>query len=190
MLVGYARVSTVEQNLDRQLVAFEENNVEKVFQDKASGKNTDRPQLQAMLDFVREGDTVIVTELARLGRDTKDLLTIIDQLQAKGVEFRSLKDNIDTNTPTGRLMLTMLSAIGQFERECILERQREGIAIAKEQGKYKGRQAKELPQFEELYGKYLAREIPSKTELAKLLGISRVTLDRRIKEYESCSGNK
>lgn len=184
MLVGYARVSTIEQNLDRQLIAFQENNVEKVFSDKASGKNIDRPQLKAMLDFVREGDTVVVTELARLGRDTRDLLNIIDQLQAKGVQFKSLKENIDTNTPTGRLMLTMLSAIGQFERECILERQREGIAVAKAQGKYKGRKAKELPQFEEQYKRYLNREI-NKTQLAKILGVSRPTLDKVISEYKT-----
>jgi DNA invertase Pin-like site-specific DNA recombinase len=139
-LIGYARVSTAEQNEARQVKAFEDNKVDKVFIDKLSGKDTNRPQLKEMLGYVRAGDTVIVTELARLGRSTSDLLHIVDELTAKGVEFRSLKENIDTTTPTGKFTLTIFAALAELERNTILQRQREGIAIAKSEGKYKGRQ--------------------------------------------------
>ena len=132
MKVAYIRVSTVEQNEGRQMDAMKCFGIDKYFIEKKSGKNTtDRPQLQAMLNFVREGDTVYIHSLDRLARSTQDLLNIVEQLQAKGVELHSDKEAIDSNTPTGKLMLTMIAAINQFERENLLERQREGIAIAK-----------------------------------------------------------
>lgn len=139
-LIGYARVSTDEQNEARQLAMFEKKGVNKYFIDKLSGKNTNRPQLKAMLDYVREGDTVIVSEYSRLARSTQDLLSIIQQLKDKGVQLISDKEKLDTTTPQGKLMLTMFAALAEFERDVILQRQREGIAIAKKQGKYKGRQ--------------------------------------------------
>ena len=185
MKVAYIRVSTVEQNEARQMEAMKGFGIDKYFIEKKSGKNTtDRPQLQAMLNFVREGDTVYIHSLDRLARSTQDLLNIVEQLQAKGVELHSDKEAIDSNTPTGKLMLTMIAAINQFERENLLERQREGIAIAKEQGKYKGRKQVKPEAWEEAYAKYRAREIKSISELAKVLGISRPTVYKLIEQEE------
>ena len=186
MKVAYIRVSTVEQNEARQMEAMKGFGIDKYFIEKKSGKNTtDRPQLQAMLNFVREGDTVYIHSLDRLARSTQDLLNIVEQLQAKGVELHSDKEAIDSNTPTGKLMLTMIAAINQFERENLLERQREGIAIAKEQGKYKGRKQLKPEAWEEAYGKYKAREIKSVSELAKVLGISRPTVYKLIEQEQA-----
>lgn len=140
MNVAYVRVSTAEQNEARQVEALRSHNIDKWFTEKISGKNTHRPQLQAMLDFVREGDTVYIHDFSRLARSTKDLLELVEQLQAKGVHLISNKEHLDTSTPTGKLMLTMIAAINEFERANTLERQREGIAIAKRNGVYKGRQ--------------------------------------------------
>lgn len=185
MKVAYIRVSTEEQHEARQKEAMKGFGVDKYFIEKKSGKNTtDRPQLQAMLNFVREGDTVYIHSLDRLARSTQDLLNIVEQLQAKGVELHSDKEAIDSNTPTGKLMLTMIAAINQFERENLLERQREGIAIAKEQGKYKGRKQVKPEAWEEAYAKYKAREIKSISELAKILGISRPTVYKLIEQEE------
>ena len=185
MKVAYIRVSTVEQHEARQMEAMKGFGIDKYFIEKKSGKNTtDRPQLQAMLNFVREGDTVYIHSLDRLARSTQDLLNIVEQLQAKGVELHSDKEAIDSNTPTGKLMLTMIAAINQFERENLLERQREGIAIAKEQGKYKGRKQVKPEAWEEAYSKYKAREIKSVSELAKVLGISRPTVYKLIEQEE------
>ena len=185
MKVAYIRVSTVEQNEARQMEAMKGFGIDKYFIEKKSGKNTtDRPQLQAMLNFVREGDTVYIHSLDRLARSTQDLLNIVEQLQAKGVELHSDKEAIDSNTPTGKLMLTMIAAINQFERENLLERQREGIAIAKEQGKYRGRKQVKPDAWEEAYAKYKAREIKSVSELAKVLAISRPTVYKLIEQEE------
>lgn len=144
MRVGYVRVSTEEQNTARQEVMMKD--VEKLFVEKISGKDMNRPQLKSMMDFVRDGDVVIVESYSRLARSTKDLLSIIEQLENKGVKFISLKENIDTSTPQGRLMLTIFAGLSQFERECTLQRQYEGIQIAKSEGKYKGRKPISLPE--------------------------------------------
>ena len=140
-LIGYARVSTQGQDLTAQLEALGAIAVDKLFQEKASGVKTDRPQLAALLDYVREGDTVVACKLDRIARSTRHLLEIVDVLDSKGVSFRILNIALDTSTPTGKLMLSMLAAISQFEREMMLERQREGIALAKQEGVYKGRKA-------------------------------------------------
>lgn len=139
MRVGYVRCSTVEQNEARQMKMMADQKVEKIFVDKASGKNVNRKDFKAMMAFVREGDTVIVESISRIARNTRDLLSIISELTEKGVEFVSLKESIDTTTPHGRFMLTVFGALAELERESILERQREGIEIAKAEGKYKGR---------------------------------------------------
>lgn len=183
MILGYVRVSTVEQNESRQLVTMEKYNVEKVFMEKVSAKDTNRPQLQELLDYAREGDTIIIHDFSRLARSTKDLLEIVELLEGKGITLISAKENIDTSTPTGKLMLTMIGAINEFERTNMLERQREGIAIAKAEGKYKGRKEVKIDNFEEYYNKYKNREI-NKTQLAKELGVSRPTLDKLIREHE------
>ena len=150
MKIGYIRVSTAEQNTIRQEVLLKELGVDELFIDKASGKNTDRPELKRMLTYVRQGDTVIVESISRFARNTRDLLDLIAQLTAKQVEFISKKEAIDTTTPTGRFMLTIFGAVAELEREYILQRQNEGIAIAKELGKYKGRKPICHPEFEKV----------------------------------------
>ena len=144
MRVGYVRCSTVEQNEARQLKMMQEQNAEKLFVDKASGKSTDRTAFKEMMTFVRADDIVIVESISRIARNTKDLLSIVDELQNKQVHFVSLKEQIDTSSPQGKFVLTIFGALAELERECILERQAEGIEIAKEQGKYKGRQPKKI----------------------------------------------
>lgn len=181
MKIAYVRVSTVEQNEARQIEALEKFGIEKWFTEKVSAKDTNRPQLKQMLDFAREGDTVYIHDFSRLARSTKDLLDIVETLHSKGIHLVSNKENIDTSTPTGKLMLTMIAAINEFERTNLLERQKEGIAIAKRNGQYKGRKPFSSDKFDGLYSQYLRREI-TKTELAKQLGISRPTLDKLIRE--------
>ncbi len=144
MKIGYVRVSTVEQNEARQVEALQKHDIERWYIEKISGKNLDRPKLQEMLDFAREGDTVYVLDWSRISRSTKDLLELVDRLGAKGVHLYSLKENFDTSTPHGRMVLTILGAINEFERANMLERQREGVAIAKREGKYKGRKKTEI----------------------------------------------
>jgi len=185
MKVGYVRVSTVDQNTGRQEVLMGELGVDKVFMDKISGKNLSRKGLQEMLNFVREGDIVIVESYSRLARSTRDLLDIIDTLKDKGVEFISQKENIDTSTSAGRLMLTIFAGLYQFERECTLERQREGIAIAKQAGKYKGRKPLEMDNllFKTLYGEWKAGKIKA-VSMQKQLGLTAPTFYRRVKQYE------
>ena len=147
MRVGYVRVFTVEQSEERQIVELKENaNVEKFFVDKVSSKSAKRPKFDEMMNFLREGDELIVSEISRLARSTTDLLNIVDSLTKKDVKVLSLKEQLDTSTPQGRFMLTIFGAIAEFERELILQRQREGIAIAKAAGKYKGRNSKKTLQ--------------------------------------------
>lgn len=181
MKVAYVRVSTIDQNEARQVEALKTHDIEKWFCEKISGKDTHRPKLQEMLDYVREGDTVYIHDFSRLARSTRDLLEIVEQLNNKGVTLVSNKESIDTSTPTGKLMLTMIGAIAEFERANLLERQREGIAIAKHDGKYKGRKSIRIPNFEKYYERYMKREI-SKSGIAKELGISRPTVDKLIAE--------
>lgn len=185
MRIAYVRVSTVEQNEARQIEALEKYNIEKWYIEKVSGKNTNRPQLKEMLEFAREDDVIYIHDFSRLARSTKDLLDIVEYLGNKGVHLVSNKENIDSSTPSGKLMLTMIGAIAEFERENLLERQREGIEIAKREGKFKGGQVKKIDNksFDALYEKYKSREI-TKVEMAKALNISRPTLDKLIKEKE------
>lgn len=186
MKVAYIRVSTVEQNTQRQVEGLKGYGIEKYFEEKVSGKDTQRPELQNMLSFVREGDEVYTLDFSRLARNTADLLKIVELLEEKGVRLVSHKENIDTSTPTGKLMLTFIAAINSFERENMLERQREGIAIAKAEGKYKGRTPISITaiEFTELYEDYSLRRI-NKTQMAKKLKVSRPTLNRLFKEYKS-----
>lgn len=183
MKIAYVRVSTVEQNEARQIEALEKYGIEKWFTEKVSAKDTNRPMLQQMIDFAREGDTIYIHDFSRLARSTKDLLDIVELLQKKNIHLVSNKENIDSSTPTGKLMLTMIAAINEFERANLLERQREGIAIAKRNGVYKGRKAVVSDKFEDYYQEYISRTI-NKVEFAKKLKISRPTLDKLIKERE------
>lgn len=183
MKVAYVRVSTVEQNEARQIEALEKHGIEKWFTEKVSGKDTNRPQLKEMLEYVREGDTIYIHDFSRLARSTKDLLEIVELLNDKGVNLVSNKENIDSSTASGKLMLTMIGAIAEFERQNLLERQREGIEIAKREGKFKGGQVKKIDDklFDELFAKYKLRKI-NKTELARELNISRPTLNKLLKD--------
>jgi len=131
--VGYVRVSTQGQNTARQEVLMQELGAETVFIDRMSGKNTDRPELKKMLGFVRKGDAIVVESISRFARNTRDLLDLVEKLQEKQVEFISKKEAIDTTTPSGKFMLTIFGAVAELEREYILQRQQEGIALAYEQ---------------------------------------------------------
>lgn len=183
MRVGYVRCSTIEQNEARQLKMMEEQKVEKLFTDKASGKNTDRAAFKEMMSFVRTGDIVVVESISRIARNTRDLLSIISELTEKSVEFVSLKESIDTTTPQGRFMLTVFGALAELERENILERQREGIEIAKSEGKYKGRKPVDYneSQMRTLCKKWRGGEITA-TAAMNELGLKPNTFYRRVKE--------
>lgn len=184
MRLGYVRVSSVQQNLERQLETMKIYGVEKVFSEKVSAKNTQRPKLQELLDFAREGDTIYIHDFSRLARNTQDLLHLVETFNAKGVHLVSSKENIDTSTPTGKLLLTVIAAIAQFERENLRERQLEGINIAKKKGLYKGRKPVKIENFELHYTRWKNREV-TKTALAQELGVSRQTLYKLFDDFES-----
>lgn len=180
MKIGYIRVSTKEQNTIRQETLMESLGVDEVYIDRMSGKDTHRPELQKMMAYVRRGDTVIVESISRFARNTRDLLELTEQLTAKGVEFISQKESIDTTTPTGKFMLTVFGAVAELERAYILQRQREGIAIAKEQGKYTGRKPVEHPQFDEVVRRWKRGEMTA-VQAMKKLGMSRSTFYRHVR---------
>lgn len=187
MNIAYVRVSTIEQNEARQLEGLKPYKIDKWFTEKVSGKDTNRPQLKVMLDFAREGDIIFVWDFSRLARSTMDLLQLIEEARKKGIHIRSIKESFDTSTPTGRLMLTMMAAINEFERANMLERQREGIAIAKSKGAYKGRKKIVHPKnWNEVYPLWKDREITG-VEAMKRLGLKRNTFYTLIKEYEEGS---
>jgi len=178
--IGYVRVSTEEQNTERQELQL--HGVDKIYIEKISGKTVAaRPELKKMMEYVREGDTVIVESISRFARNTKDLLSLVDELKIKGVAFVSLKESIDTSTPQGQFMLTVFGAMAQLERESILQRQREGIAIAKEQNKYKGRQPIKVDDkaFREVCGLWRAGQITA-TEAMRRLNLKPNTFYRRV----------
>lgn len=190
--IAYVRVSTVEQNEARQVEALKKHNIDRWYIEKVSGKNTNRPKLHELLDYIREGDTVYIHDFSRLARNTKDLLGIVELLESKNVTLVSNKENVDTSTPTGKLMLTMIGAIAEFERQNLLERQREGIEIQKKldedrkpkDRKYKGRKAVCISDetWDKYYTMYASREI-TKIQFAKELGVSRPTLDKLLKSH-------
>jgi len=183
--IGYIRVSTQEQNTARQEVSLQE--CEKLYVDKISGKDTEhRPQLKAMMEYIREGDTVVVSEYSRFARNTRDLLTLVDQLKQKGVAFVSLKENIDTSTPQGELMMTIFAGLAEFERKQMLQRQAEGIAIAKEEGKYKGRQPIKVDAdaFEREYTAWKAGKQTARKTMQNL-NLEPNTFYRRVRAYEA-----
>ena len=166
----------------RQEVLMQELGVDEVYIDRLSGKNTDRPELKKMMDYVRKGDTVIVESISRFARNTRDLLELIEKLSEKGVEFVSRKEAIDTTTPTGKFMLTVFGAVAELEREYILQRQREGISIAKAQGKYTGRKPIERSNFDAVEKLWRAGTI-SAAEAMRRLDMSRSTLYRKVRQH-------
>lgn len=189
--IGYVRVSSVDQNDARQLDGVE---LDKTFTDKASGKDTNRPQLMAMLEFVREGDHIYVHSMDRLSRSLRDLQDVVEKLTAKGISVTFVKENLRFDPPStgtdahqtaySTLMLQLLGAVGQFERALIKERQREGIAIAKGKNAYKGRKPA-LDKAAIATLRKMAAEGLSKVEIAETLGISRASVYAYMKNSES-----
>jgi DNA invertase Pin-like site-specific DNA recombinase len=181
-LIGYARVSTRDQRLDRQLLALNETGCGRVFADKLSGKNTDRPELLACLDYVRPGDTVVVLSLDRFGRSLADLIDLVGQLRRAGVGFRSLHEAIDTTTPGGRLVFHVFAALAEFVRELIVAGTREGLDAARARGQRLGRppalSSEQIRQARVL----LTRPEESVASIARLLGVSRTTLYTHVPE--------
>lgn len=184
MKIGYIRVSTKEQNTDRQDILLNQLGAEKIFIDELSGKDTNRPQLQEMLTFVREGDTVIIESYSRLARSTKDLLNIVETLKAKGVTLISNKENINTGTPSGQLMLTIFAGLAQFEREIMLQRQSEGILAAKARGVHAGRPKTTVDNFGKYYQKWQNKEMTA-VAIQKELQLKPRTFYRMIAEYSA-----
>lgn len=185
MKVFYARVSTEEQNESRQITMARVQGIQDkyIFIDKASGKNTNREQFKAMMKFLREDDILICESISRISRSVSDFLHIIEELNEKGVIFVSLKENIDTNSPQGRFMLTVFGAMAELEREQILQRQKEGIALAVAEGKYKGKPKMKIDEsaFRKECEKWRAGE-QTATETMKKLNLKPNTFYRRVKE--------
>lgn len=180
--IAYIRVSTEDQNEARQIAALKPFNIDRWFIEKISGKDTERPKFKEMMNYIREGDTIYIKDFSRLSRSTSDLLNIIEELKNKKIRLISLKENLDTSTSTGKLMLTMIAAINEFERSNLLERQQEGIRIAKEKGIYKGRKPIKKPlNWHEVYKQYQTKEITA-IEAMKKLNLKRNTFYKFVKE--------
>lgn len=176
---GYARVSTEAQNLDRQLDALEKYGVDMIYNEKTSGTKKNRPELTKLLDRITEGDTVVVESLSRLGRSTKDLIELTETFQSKGVNLVSLKESIDTNSPTGKLLFTLMSAIAQFERNVIADRTREGLKAARARGRTGGRPRADPEQVKKAVKLYKTEQYSIK-EIEELTGIKKSTLYRNL----------
>ena len=193
MKFGYVRVSTEEQNLARQYEVMSKHGVEErfIFSDKLSGKNTERPGLRRLILFIGRGDTLYIESISRLARNTRDLLNIVEQLTEKGVNLVSDKESLDTSTPTGKFVLTMFGAIAQLERDSILERQKEGIEIAKREGRMNGRPKASYSEeeFSTLYVNY-KRGLLTAKGMMNALGLKEATFYRRLHEYEKKIGVK
>lgn len=184
--IGYIRVSTKEQNTGRQHEDFNARGIvlDKVFEEKVSGKNTDRPQLQSMLAYLREGDTLYVESFSRLARSTRDLLNIVNTLTEKGVSFISLKENVDTTTSQGKFMLTVFAGLYELERDNILERQREGIDLALKEGRPYGRPSATVSDtFSEHYQQWKNGDLKA-VDFMKLENIPKSTFYKLVKRYE------
>jgi DNA invertase Pin-like site-specific DNA recombinase len=180
MLIGYVRVSTEEQKTQRQMELLESLGCTKIFIDTASGKDHRRVDLEKLMDFVREGDSVIVESISRFARNARDFLNLTCRLEEKFVGFISQKESIDTSTPTGKFMMTVFAAVAELEREYILGRQREGIEIAKRLGKYKGRKPLSFPDFDKYY-RMVRRGEMKVSEAQRRLGITQATWYRRVR---------
>jgi DNA invertase Pin-like site-specific DNA recombinase len=182
--IAYVRVSTVDQNPGRQFEALKHYGIGKYFEEKISGKDRNRPELKAMLDYVREGDSLYIESFSRLARSLSDLLVIVSTLQKRGVELISLKENVDTSTPAGRLQLHIFGALYEFERETIKERQKEGIDLALKEGRKYGRKKTVINEkFHDAYKRWKANEITA-VEAMKLSGLKKTTFYKLVKEHE------
>lgn len=184
----YIRVSSKEQNTIRQEVKAKEHNIPllNVYIEKASGKNiSDRPILIELMEKMKSGDKLIVDSISRFARNTKDLLDLVEQLNSKGIIFVSIKEAIDTTTPTGMFMLTVFGAVAQLERDYLKDRQTEGIAVAKDNGVYKGRKAVEYPKQWDKYYKMMAEGTIKQVDVMKILDLKKTTFYKLIKGYEA-----
>lgn len=181
MKFGYARVSTEEQNLNRQIDALREYGVDELLTEKMTGTKKDRPELSRLLDKVRPGDTIVVESLSRLGRSTKDLLALVEQFDRQGIIFVSLKESIDISTPTGKLLLTVLSALCQFERDLTVQRTNEGLQAARARGRKGGRPPKDKKTVAKALKLYDA-QTHSVAEICEICSISQGTLYKAINE--------
>ncbi|CAI8897089.1 MULTISPECIES: recombinase family protein [Bacillus] len=184
MKFGYMRVSTIDQNLDRQEQQLKEAGCERIFFEKITGVKRDRPELNRMLEFLRQGDTVVVTDLTRLSRSTKDLIEIAELISQKGVNLKSLKEAwLDTTTAHGKMLFTVFAGIAQFERDLTSERTKEGIIAAKKRGKHPGRPKTDEEKVN--YALYLIDQGMNRTDAAEKAGISRMTLYRKIQQKDN-----
>lgn len=185
MNVCYIRVSTKEQNTGRQEEMMKQHNIEKVYTEKISGKDTNRPELQSMLEYVREGDIIYIESISRLGRNLKDLLEIVEKLDKKNVGIISLKEShIDTTTPSGKLVFQIFASLAEFERDQTKQRQLEGIQVAKMQGKHLGRPSATFPtDWDKVYRQWKNEEVTANKAM-ELLGLKRTTFYKLVGEYE------
>lgn len=186
---GYARVSTEQQNLDRQLDALRKYGVDIIYNEKMTGTKRDRPELTKLLDRMTEGDTVVIESLSRLGRSTKNLIELTELFQSKGVHLVSLKESIDTSTSTGKLLFTLMSAIAQFERDVIADRTREGLKSARARGRTGGRPRTDADAVRKAIKLYNTRQY-SIREIEELTGVKKSTLYRNLPTQSGLNGNK
>ncbi|MBN1181121.1 MAG: recombinase family protein [Bacteroidales bacterium] len=186
MKIGYARVSTLEQSLDRQLDNLKAQGCERIYQEKITGTKTQRPELKRMIESLRAGDTLVIESFSRLSRSTKDLLEMVDRLQSMKVNLISLKEQLDTTTATGKLMLTMMSGISQFERDIIAERTAEGLRAARARGRLGGRPKANMKAVEQALKMYDSQKF-SIREIAESTKLSMATVNRRIAERKEAN---
>lgn len=179
MLIGYARVSTSDQNLSLQKAALSEAGCQRIFEDQVSGRQSERQGLARALDMLRDGDTLVVWKLDRLGRSVKQLVTLVEDLQAQGIQFKSITDTIDTSSPTGRFFFHVMASLAEMERELIVERTRAGLDAARKRGRIGGRKPKMTPSKIKSAKQLLANGVPAK-EVAENLNVSIATLYRWI----------
>lgn len=184
MKIGYCRVSTAAQNIDRQMDALTDAGCEKIYVDRYTGTKADRPQLNEMFSFLRAGDKIVVTELARLGRSTKDIFNLIDRIEKAGAEFESLKDKIDTATPQGKFFFTVNCAFVQLQRDMIVINVKEGLKAARARGRVGGRPPKNKKQVDRALELYKSQNFSLK-EISEMTGVSVSTIYNYLKKQNS-----
>jgi DNA invertase Pin-like site-specific DNA recombinase len=188
VIIGYARVSTEQQHLERQIDALKNYGIEELYTEKMTGTKANRPELDKVKLRVREGDTIVIESLSRLGRSTKDLLNVLSEFSGKGIKVISLKENIDTTTAAGKLITTLLSAICEFERDTIVQRTNEGLKAARARGRKGGRPQTDKKAIEKALKLY-ETQTHSTQEISEITGISRTTLYRYLKGRSQQNGN-
>ena len=181
MIYGYARVSTAEQNLDRQIDALNKYGIDRLYCEKMSGTKKNRPELSRVLEILSDGDTLVIESLSRLGRSTKNLAELMETFNSKNIRLVSLKETIDTTTPTGKLLSTILSSLAQFERDILVERTTEGLKAARSRGRVGGRPKTDAKAMQKALALYQTKEY-SLTDITHLTGVSKSALYRALKE--------